>query len=161
MRRGFTLLEMVTVIAIVAVALGVAVPSVARMQARRALRSTAQDLMGRVEQARSLARSRRTGYPGWPEDMVVKESGLRFVGGRKVEVYVDGDKQNDGAHEVVVSAAWFQPRIALASPVTQLRFRRNGTLTTTEDLDFVLRDRPTEQEITVSVAYGGQSRLEP
>jgi prepilin-type N-terminal cleavage/methylation domain-containing protein len=97
-RRGFTLLELVTVVAVVGVVVALAAPSISDALAANRFQAAARSLVGVTRQARSAAVTRRD-VRGIPPRTV----GLRVVSTTRLETFADPDDQDDG-DEVLMDA---------------------------------------------------------
>ena len=158
--RGFSLFEMVTVLAVAGVAAAAAVPAFQRMRDRGRMRTTAKVVAGHIEEAKTIARSGRAGYAGWTDEDRVVQAGIRFRPPDQYELFVDANHQADGAGEEVVTKVKLDSRYTLRPGTSELRFRRNGTLVDASEIEIALEDEQAGLEWTVSVVYGGRVRVE-
>lgn len=161
--HGFSLLEMAVVVAIMAIIMAVAIPSFTRSKETRELRAVANRLVGHCRQAQSLARSGKANVPVWAPDTRTQMAGLRFISATQYAVFVDQDTQANGAAseadvEVVDIASDGSPFI-FVTPPPQIRFRKNGTLPNSADLQVDIRNTATDQTKSVRITYGGRASI--
>lgn len=157
-RRGFTLIEMLVAVAVIAIVAGLAVPNFFAQQRRAELGGRSRELVAAINLARGEAATGRDvpGLAGVP----VVQTGIRFVSPSEYQVFVDDD--NDSSNVTLLRAIALdgsggsQPGGGLLSgkggttvrieSVTiggvteappsgiEFRFRRNGTLTMPVDV---------------------------
>ncbi|MEO1233412.1 MAG: GspH/FimT family pseudopilin [Myxococcota bacterium] len=160
-RRGFSVVELTVTVAIVAVAAATALPYFGGMAARGKLRTATRELLGHVAEARTLARSGREGFAGWGEDDRVLQSGMRMVDTGSYEIFVDSNDTADGQGEVVVATHTVPENYALEMSQTEIRFRRNGTLSTNQDVTLTLVHSGLKLKNRIEVSFGGRMKLVP
>ena len=150
-QRGVTLIEVMTVVGIVAVLLAVGVPSFREFVARNRLDGAAQELMTSLNYARSEATRRGA-------QVTVRLAGTagskNWGSGWSMFVDADGDGTLDAGEEVIKQG------MAVPAPLTVIgssgfhtfvAFNRDGRLTNAGSGYFVLCEGP-------SLTEGGQSR---
>lgn len=162
-RRGFSLVELAVVIAIIAVILGIAIPMFSRSKSTSELRSVANQLVGDFRRAQALARAGKADVAVWGNGVRTQAAGIRFISATQYAIFVDRDAQNNGAAteadmEVVDIAANGEP-LTFVSPPAQIRFRKNGTLPSPPDLQVTIRNTDTNQNKVVEVTFGGRARI--
>lgn len=89
---GFTLIELITVVAIVAILVGIGVPSLSEFLADQRVRTAASDIMGDIAYARAKAveNSRR---------VYLQRTGATWSGGWRIFVDLNDNANNDGGEE--------------------------------------------------------------
>ncbi len=157
--RGFTLLEVITVSAIFAVVAATVLPSFQTMVAKAKLRTAARELMSAVTNIRTLARSGRGDIAGWSEEARVKEAGMRLVNAYTYEMFIDADDVPGNGNEISLKSKAFSSRYTITMSQEELRFRRNGTLSTENDIIILVKDAVLKHSFNLRVTFGGRSRL--
>jgi prepilin-type N-terminal cleavage/methylation domain-containing protein len=183
-RNGFTLLEMVVVVAILAIAAGVALPSFFAQQRRAELGGRARELVAAINLARGEA---ATGGPVPSTGNAIEQAGVRFLDVSSYQVFVDEDDDAGAVDPIrVVSLDGEQGLLSgqggrtveiravrvggttvnNGSAQVELRFRRNGTLTMpgagqAVDAEICLEDLDTGDIRRVQLTYAGQARVRP
>ena len=160
-RRGFSVVELTVTVAIVAVAAATALPYFGDMAARGKLRTATRELLGHVSETRTLARSGREGFAGWAEDDRVLQSGLRLVDTGTYEIFVDSNDAADGQGEVIVATHQVPESYELEMSQSEIRFRRNGTLSTSQDVTLTLVQTGLDLKNRIEVSFGGRIKLVP
>ena len=158
-RRGFSIVEMTTVIAIVGLAVATTTPYLSSMTNRAKLRKVARNIKGALSQARTAARSGREGMTGWSEDARVKQSGLRLENPQMLHVFVDSDENATNNNEAVLLSYELDSHLTVSMNAEELRFKRNGTLVGQSDVQITVRDTRLQESYLVSVTYGGQAKM--
>ncbi len=157
MRKGFTLLEMMTVVALVLIIGAVTIPRLLAGQGRSELTSQARRMMNLTAKARSLAASGGV-QATWsaPSDRVV-QSGIRLVSPSQYRLFVDNNLLTDGT-EIVVKTIDLPSHLLLTGP-PEVRFKRTGTLSQPGDVQFKLTNSNTGTGRVIQIGYGGQARV--
>lgn len=160
-RRGFSILELVTVMAIVAVTIALSMPLFARTQRRDDLRRAARSLIGDLNRARSLAASgyRTNVSPPWaPTDRSVN-AGVTIVSPNTYALFIDRDGTTDG-DEITVAVMSLPNFMTITSPLPgqEIRFRPNGTVVA--PANFVIADAEQGMSRTIIVSGGGAARIQ-
>ena len=98
-KAGYSMLELLTVLAIVAVLLGLALPEMSAMIARHRLKAAVSDLHGAIDLTRSqaIARGRRV------QLVPLEPRGINWGSGWVVFVDADGDRRPGPREEVIAS----------------------------------------------------------
>ena len=99
MRRGFSLVELMIVLAVSAVLIGVAAPEMRDMIQRRRLDAAVADLYGAIDLARSQAIARGSRVQLVP----LEAAGANWSHGWVVFVDTDGDRRPGPSEEVIAS----------------------------------------------------------
>lgn len=157
--RGFSLMEIMVVVSIVALLAGIAVPAFTTLREKAQLRSTANRLVGDFKEARVLAGSGRQNMPTWLPTDRVEMAGIRFLpGATQYAIFADTDATLNGNEvdirvvDITTDATTFQ----FVLPPLEVRFRRVGTLVAPPDMNIVLQNTNTGEQRTVRVTYGGK-----
>ena len=133
-RRGFTLLEIVVVLALVGLMGAIAIPWFARSARQSRLSSLARELAAQVQVARSEATSRRQISAG-PPPVVVRFAGIRIDSATRYTVFADADADPANGEIDVDIVDWLarapntHARIVQPAPGSRIRFRQDGTTT--------------------------------
>ncbi len=117
-RAGYTMVELLCALAIVAVLLGLALPEMSRMLASYRLRAAASDLYGAIDLTRSQAIARGSRVQLVPLD----PRGLNWSSGWVVFIDTDADRRPGPGEEVIASHGPLSPDI-----VTSFNFTSNKT----------------------------------
>lgn len=158
-RRGFTVLELMVAVCVLGTLAALAVPAYGRLRARSGVREASQRIAHHIERARALARSRRTGVPGWGSGEVVRSAGLRVVDGTRVEVYIDSGEVERPGTQAVIAGLDVHGSLRIEPENHEIRFRRNGTLSTTADEWVRVVDEDYGIVADLVVYYGGQVEI--
>ncbi len=162
-RRGFSLLEMAVVVAIVGLILAVAIPQFNASRNTSQLRSVANRLVGDFRRAQSLARAGKADVPTWGAGVRTRMAGIRFISATQYAIFVDRDTQANGGAteadmEVIDIAPDGEPFTLVGAPA-QVRFRKNGTLPAPPDITITLRNTATNEQKVIQVTYGGRPSI--
>ena len=162
-QRGFSLLELMVTVAILALIIAVAIPMFGRTKEKNELRYTATRLVGDCSKARALAGSGKADVQAWGQGVRAQMAGIRFINTTQYAIFVDRDTRANGAAteadiEVVDIASNNEP-FEFVNPPAAVRFRKNGTLVAPPDIDIILRNRNTNERRTVRVTFGGRASL--
>lgn len=118
MRRaatGYSMLELLTALAIVAILLGLALPEMSTMIARHRLKAAVSDLHGAIDLTRSqaIARGRRV------QLVPLEPRGVNWGSGWVVFVDADGDRRPGPREEVIASHGPLSPDIVISFNFTR------------------------------------------
>ncbi len=157
MRKGFTLLELMTVIALVLIVGAITIPRLLASQGRSELTSQAREMMNLAAKARSLAASGGV-QATWsaPTEKVV-QSGIQLVSPSRYDLFIDNNLQTDGT-EIVTKTITLPNHLQLTGPA-EVRFKRTGTLSKPGDVQFKLTNSITGTGRVIKIGYGGQARI--
>ena len=128
--RGFTLIELMVTIAVVAILAMISIPSMSNLIAKQRLNSTTRELASTLSEARSRAALLR----------------------REITVTLNSDSSNTATNY------YWSPTInsSLTSTTTSIVFNPNGTVkNATGDIDFVICNSKTRTKKTISVTKVG------
>lgn len=162
-KRGFTLIEIVVVVAIVAIGAAIAIASMMRSQNKSDLRSAASDMVSMVKRARSLARSGSVPVTTWPANARTRNAGIRVISPTRYVVFADNDDQSNGAaSEAVVEMIDLPSKYGGSmsiqeAPGFEVRFRANGTLSVPNDQTLTFLDPSGGGQRTVTITFGGNA----
>src|SRR5687768_8583950 len=123
--RGFTLLELMIVVAIVAVVAAIAIPSLTKNNSLADMRTSVRRMRGQLARARTLASTgKNENYAGWLATDRTVQAGILITGPTSYQVFVDRDNVTDG-DEIVLKVVNFANLAADADYAQQV------TITTT------------------------------
>jgi type II secretory pathway pseudopilin PulG len=156
---------MVIVVAIVGILAALVIPSFTRSNDLADMRAASRKLMGTLVRARTLASSgKNENYPGWLPTDRTAQAGL-FLTTTDFRLFVDRNNVTDG-DEIILEVVDFTEagsnyaaNVLIQAPPAEIRFQRNGTLTTTTNQDIVLEDQGSGLRQTIRLTYGGSVRL--
>jgi prepilin-type N-terminal cleavage/methylation domain-containing protein len=159
-RRGFSLVELAVVIALVAVFSMMAVPLFARVERRSRLRSAAREFMADLAKTRTTAAS--AGFPrrtGWSANDRITNTGLVVASATTYRLFIDRDNVTDG-DEITLGTVRLPDGVVFTAPSTghEIRFRRNGTAVGATVI--VLFDQRVDASRRVVLSAVGLARLE-
>lgn len=177
-RRGFSLVELVIVLAIIGVLAAVVVPSFTRVKERQELNDLARRTLVDLRQARTIGASGRTigdGFtenttpingPGDPTGAVrVRFGGIRIASTTSYTVFGDNDNIANNGGERDIAAIDFttnnrgtRVRIAEPAPGTEIRFHPNGTRASGPGT-MVLEDATTGNRKTITITAAGIAKF--
>jgi len=149
--KGFTLIELIVVIAIAGILVAIGVPSFTNLTKDSRIRSEANGLMGALAYARTEAiRRGNTVHFG-------RRNGTDMSGGAVVWIDADGDNSWDAGEEIRL---WepFKTTIAVTTANTYLSFNSIGMANATADFD-ICDNRTGETGRTLSLLVSGVSTL--
>ena len=168
-RAGFTLVEMVMVVVIIAVLAALTVPAMTRATENQKLYSAARALLGDLVSARQLAATGKKDTdpapPNWGQTEVTASAGI-VIQANGYQVFIDRNMQIDGDEIIqrVVTYTGGDSNIVITSPApgTVIRFRRNGTLEGSPPADqtIIMRDTDSNRSEQLTVFYGGSVRID-
>ena len=130
-RRGFTLIELVIVVALISIVAVYAVPSFGRLIESNRVSSTANGIMGMLRYTRSEAVKVGRTVNVRPVD------GASWSSGLLVWLDLDGDNTFD-ANEELRRFADMNTGLTIAGSATSIGFRGNGFLTPASEANFQL-----------------------
>ncbi|MFO0723747.1 MAG: type II secretion system protein [Myxococcota bacterium] len=158
-RRGFTLLEVLTVVGIVGVASALAVPTLESALATSRLNGAARAVIGSLRQARAAAIARQdTGA------FRVENAGIRVDTSTRYVVFLDPDDDPSNGNEqtlLTVNLADHAPdghlHFLVAAVGLSFRFARDGSTTAGK---LTIEDSNTNQVRAILVSAAGFASLE-
>ena len=153
---GFTLIELIVVIAIVAVIGMVVVPNSIALNLEADRRAEAQRALRSIQRARSTAASRRE----VPPNDFVRSAGITIVGPNQYIRFVDTDLTPGG--EIVEEVINIAPETGVTiglPPAGQVRFQSDGTLAPGSVTQMRL-DGVNGQSVNIEVTLTGVARAE-
>jgi prepilin-type N-terminal cleavage/methylation domain-containing protein len=165
--KGFTLVEMMIVVAIVGVVAIVVVPQFMRSTNLAEMRAATRKLRSTVARARTLAATgKNENYTGWnPNDRTV-EAGIQ-IDATGYRLFVDNDRNagNEAVIEIVnfapASGPHSAPNLSITQPAagTQIRFQKNGTLVGGANQFITIQDI-SGMQMTVAISFGGGTEVQ-
>lgn len=152
--RGFTLVEMVTVLGIIAIVSAVAGYSFLQVQPRAVVNDAAKSFVAHVLEARGYAVNGTTGAAGFGEvasvDVVLDPSTDSYLVRAQAP---DGTVQNPPIRTVDLSTAYGPTPVNLSSSTTQpIRFRRNGSASRSATVIFSETSLSTVRTVVITRA---------
>lgn len=167
-RRGFSLLELMIVVALVAVLGAIAVPFSESYRRSQQLRDASRMLMTNLRSARSAAVSGANlqGFGG-VGDVRARVAGIRIDSDSSYLVYVEGGQAALGNVEVVTlrtvsflaDLPGSQLRIAAPAPGSEIRFTSQGRLTDGSPTLVRLEDPSSGLVKEIQISLAGAPRL--
>ncbi len=155
-RRGYSLMELVTVLAIVGISAGIALPNYREAELRSEARHQVDRLAGDISMARLKAMSGWRPSTGWQDSERTAQAGIRFVSAQEYVLFVDNNSDSSDQGEVVFRRVMLPDRYALNFVDAELRFKRNGLQVEAKDQRIGLEDQLSSLQRWVEVSYGGQ-----
>lgn len=163
--KGFTLIEMMVVIGIVALVAAVAIPVMSGLTKRTRARDAIRELQAKVTQARALASSGHRD-PAWPPNARTMNAGIRFDDARSYVVYADQDTTLNGNESIIavvslVPSSGVTP-VSITTPNTfpfDLRMKSNGQLLSGAPATFVITDAEQRVVQTLRVSLSGMPKI--
>lgn len=158
-RRGFTLIELMVVVAVIAVGAAIATPYFWGVVKRQRLSSATRFTVSELRRARSMAIARAR-FPLRGTAERAESAGLRVASPTVLVLFADADTTTGNSNESDLSR--FDLRnveadgtIELVTPAAGeiIRFGRDGS---TRGTEIVLRDTMTGQERAIEITAGGQ-----
>jgi len=161
--RGFSVLEVMVVLGILAIVVGIAIPMFSSTREANGLRDAARRLAGNFKRAQALARSGKADVPTWAPGTRVRMAGIRFISPTQYAIFVDNDRlANGGGTEVDVEIVDIAPRgepYTFVGAPAEVRFRRNGTLPNAADVPISIQNTSSNVTKVVTVTYGGRASV--
>lgn len=151
---------MVAVVAILSVTVAIAIPSFQSVMRASAHRATTRSLMNNLERIRSVAVSGQQNFAGWGTDDRTESAGLRLLSANTYLLFADKDKQSNGAaSEVIIDTVTLDSAFSVSGPQPEVRFQRNGTLMSSNDIEMTVSDIVSANDQVVRIAYGGITNI--
>jgi type IV fimbrial biogenesis protein FimT len=172
-RKGFSLIELMIVLAVLAISLGLAAPSFQAVINTNRIASAANDVTAAIQLARSEAiRSNRSVVLCRSDDLSACTAGSGAWKGWIVFVDTDGSGQRDNGEVIVRNGAIDSPLIAYGSSNivalnNRIAFQSDGRARGSDgftalsgSVELCLATSvPTENARDVSIAFGGRTTL--
>lgn len=161
--RGFTIVEMMVSIGIVAMLAAIAIPWFQKTARRNRLASASRDLVGHLHQMRAEASTGRVINLG-PPLQKTRYAGIQILSDHSYRLFTDQDALAGSGNEVFVRTVDFDVihvdnKVLITAPAigTEVRFRNDGS--TVASVTVTLRDASISQERSVQVNGVGHVRM--
>lgn len=163
-KRGFSLLEVVIVLAIVGALIAIAIPAMMRSRRKAALRECARDLIGNLDRARAAATKGETNSNWNAADRTVS-AGIQILSATRYQLFIDRNMTTTGDEQIVsivdLGIEYPNAELSITAPASpaEIRYRSNGILNGSAQIDVTVRDAGTTDFKVVRVAPGGGVKL--
>jgi type IV fimbrial biogenesis protein FimT len=158
-RKGFTLVEMMVTISVLAIVGSIAIPSLGRLQDRGRAQSYIRALAGDITLARIRATSGEQLTPG----VNSRSGGLRVDTERSYQVYLtdttDGTSAAPAVIRVVEIPEEINVTITSPAPGESVRFRSNGTLVFGSPAEIQVHDAAENKTYRLEISLTGTVRI--
>ncbi len=171
-RRGFSLIELVVVVAIVGIVAGLAAVAFSNSGHRRTIGRAAREVVAQVHKVRMAGLSGRIERASDEnvatlDDTVRRyvQTGVRVQDEQTLVFFGTADPTDDGATEVLAVLALADRyrqtdlRITEPGPGGDVRFRRDATRVQDSEDRIVLEDERTQQQVTITINLTGVPRI--
>lgn len=166
--KGFTLLEMVIVMAVVALIAAVSFPTFSRLQQREQVNGATRTLLADLRSARALAATgQRMDNPlDNPDAPMIRFGGIQFISETQYQIYGDNNDVFDSAETFLKTLDLEQmyPGTSLRFVVTpgeHIRFNARGIREYSSRGQVVIEDTSTGLRQAIEINSGGSTRIDP
>lgn len=161
-RLGFTIIEVLVVVAILAIGAAIALTTLNRGTSKADMHAAANAMVGHFRRAQSMAKTGTTPQGAFAPGQRTVQAGIRIVSPTNYTLFIDNDNVSNGgevAVEVVDLVQSWGTGFSITAPAapTEIRFRRNGTLDQPSNVNVVMRDAHGNTQRTITVTYGGSA----
>lgn len=158
-RRGFTLLEVVIAVSLVAILAGIAIPALSEARAHGALHTAARKLVADLRFARNFISGSPTFRDPTGNTVIAHFGGVRFDSPTQYTVFVDTDSTPGGESDIRVVTLDPLAAVQLIQPPTYpsyVYFAAAGTLASGQLAnDIIFRDLNRNRTEAIALTLGG------
>ena len=152
--RGFSLLELAVILAIVAIAVAVAIPSLTRAKLTSDINHDVRLMRAHISRSRHEASSGKDYAPGGADGRV-RYAGIKIIDAKSYSIFVSDKKSLDTTEVLLVVVFDHSLEILTPDSSSPIVFQANGTLTNDSADKIVLRNTETQKLTKLVVSMTG------